>query len=270
MHTVGGLLLPFLSPSCLYFVLNHSDLAAQWQAYLHFLPRYSWKLSSSIRSAVLLFGVNRQLRAIWLEHSSHIIPSILRQEITAYRDAVSLAMLEYTWSDNTELASLSDSSHRHEGPHHLCLPQLVLNADLASSAARAWKAWMTRPEARPPLDSTFTSVQASYYSIRKLLLARSIHRVESSPLLELYETLCNSSKDTIFELDETACFLTGEYGDYNEQIRHGMLKSEKERTGTDKFMMEVAGRSPVGKEACEIIRHVLAAAVMDRSSQWKA
>lgn len=61
-------------------------------------------ISSSIRSAVVLSGANRQLHAIWVEHSSHIVPSILLPKITAYENAVSLAIFEETRSKNTRLA----------------------------------------------------------------------------------------------------------------------------------------------------------------------
>lgn len=66
--------------------------------------------SSSVRSAVILSGANRQLHAIWVEHSTYIIPSILRPKITAYENAVSLVILKETRSKNTRLASPSSES----------------------------------------------------------------------------------------------------------------------------------------------------------------
>lgn len=48
----------------------------------------------SIKSAVVLSGVNRRLRCLWIEHSAAIIQEILEPSTPAYQAAVDFTYLE--------------------------------------------------------------------------------------------------------------------------------------------------------------------------------
>ena len=184
--------------------------------------------SPTIQTAILLSCTDQRLRAIWLEHSDNIIANILEPRISDYRDAAELAILEKTWSDN---------SHRRDSiPVRLYLSHLLHNADLASSATVGWDAYQAKLRSyqgyRPP-KTTYTSIAASYYLTRQLLLARQ--RPESRALLlpALFQKIVDSSTDALITHIDFNCFLTGSSASRKEQLRHDLLKPEEEWSEID-------------------------------------
>lgn len=144
----------------------------------------------------------------------------------------------------------------------------MLNADLASSAERAWRAWRTAIEARTPLQSqselSFISIQASHYFIRTLSLVRKEQRPKASLLLELYGT-----RDTKVTHDALVAFLRSDCSDYSEQMRHGILKLTKERTEVEKLQVMNGDRECVVRDEWKLARHVLFTAMMDKYHGWR-
>lgn len=146
-------------------------------------------------------------------------PISYNSQIPAYKDAVDLAILEESWTDS--------NNPPKEFPIRLCLRRLVQNSDLASSATAAWD---TNEASNSISDSyqtrTYTSIQASYYFTRKLLLACRRPESRADLLLMLYEILRASSIETINTHCDFPCFLTSSYAAYEEQLRHGIPKAK--------------------------------------------
>lgn len=145
-------------------------------------------------------------------------------------------------------------------PIRLCLPRILHNADLASSATRAWEAFLAEDPGRLNYrhSMTFTTIPASYYFIRKLLLARQCPEACLRPAL--YQTLCASSKDAVLTHGEFCMFLTTSYADVEERVRHGVLEPEEEWTEADAWKYNRF----VNAEAWEYVNDVLDTAANDR------
>jgi hypothetical protein len=133
----------------------------------------------TLESAVSLSGTSRRLRAVWLEHSNHIITSILSATTPAYEDALDLAVKEETWASSgtsdTQSAQYrlrpASSTTPTPVPARLCLPRLLQNAQLASSAAAAWMAEEFDRKYGGRFKGIHAPVEPSYYMMRKLLFA---------------------------------------------------------------------------------------------------
>lgn len=214
--------------------------------------------STTVQTAALLSGINQRFRAVWLEHSDQIIASILEPQIPAYKDAVDLAVLEETWTDN--------SHYVDPVPIRLCLPRLLHNADLAASATAGWDAYRARIRSYQgycPPKTTYTSIEASYYLARQLLLARQ--RPESrAPLLPaLFKKIINSSTDALITYIDFNCFLTGSSASRKEQLRHDILKPEEEWSESD-FHADSYGDLII-YDSWEWVGDVLDTAMFDRT-----
>ncbi|GAB7322838.1 hypothetical protein MBLNU13_g05403t1 [Cladosporium sp. NU13] len=218
----------------------------------------TYSSSPTIQTAALLSRISQRFRAVWLENSDQIIANILEPRILAYKDAAELAILEETWSDN---------SHQVDQiPIRLCLHRLLHNADLASSATAGWDAYQARVRSyqgyRPP-KTTYTSIAASYYLARGLLLARQ--RPESRALLlpALVKKIVNSSTDAIVTPIDFNCFLTGSSASRKEQLRHDILKPEEEWSESD-FHADSYGDLII-YDSWEWVGDVLDTAMFDRT-----
>jgi hypothetical protein len=184
--------------------------------------------SLTIETAVCISGTHSRLRSIWLGHTSQIVTGILKPQIPAYDTAVDLAILEETLCSDAQLSSLPTKHH----PVRLCLRRLLYNADLASSAATAWAAWI----AELPADNyrrslKFSSLHSSYYLIRKLVLAFRFPQAQLQNAL--YSTLRASSQDVLRTHDELCTYLCGRWADDVERTRHGIPKDEKDWTAAE-------------------------------------
>lgn len=188
--------------------------------------------SHAIQSAALLSATSRRLHAIWLEHSDHIITSILKPHIPDYEDAVDLAVLENTWTN--------DIPSSNPTPVSRCLPRLLWNADLASRAATAWAAWIADLEPNNyRRHKNFTSPHTSYYMMRKLHLARTHPGADLLP--GLYETLRGSSNNTATTHAEISGWLLSSYSDDEDKLPHGIPKPREEWTVGDEGEFEQRG-----------------------------
>jgi hypothetical protein len=193
--------------------------------------------STTIQSAVSLSGVNRRLRSVWFKHANHIAETILKTQIPAYQDAVELAILEEPLIDKPRLALPTIN----QVPVPLYLPRLLQNAGLASSATSAWSAYARdfEPDTVPARSLRIISPHAAYYLMRKVILS---HRWRSQWLDgHIYSALDALSKDAVVSIDEFSCFLTSNYADYDERLKHGILKPEEDWTEADEWKEEENG-----------------------------
>lgn len=135
-----------------------------------------------VPTAIALTSVNRRLRSIWLEHSGIIIETLLRPTIAAFDEALRLAKGELRLAelrlDQAHVAAQGDDG-AYGFPLRDCLPGLLRNAELSASAHRACTAH------RPANRRHYTSSPASYYFIRRLVLAYELKETRQWLLEEL-------------------------------------------------------------------------------------
>jgi len=190
----------------------------------------------SLQSAVCLPDTGRRLRAVWLEHSNHIIASILTTTIPAHEDALDLAVTEKTRASSGTSDTQCAPSPRPFPPHapatvptRLCLPRLLQNAQLTSSAATAWLAHnQTKKRGRILKDLCHPPIEASYYMMRKLLLARRHPEIQTMPAV--FAHLCTLPPGAIHLHADFADLLTDPRARYVVKQPHGMIKPKGKST----------------------------------------
>lgn len=208
--------------------------------------------SSTLQFAAALSGANKRLRAIWLEHTDHIVTEILKSHIEAYEDALELATLEETWT--TDSPATTPVSIRQ------CLPRLLHNADLAASMAMHWKNKHSTDDGEKSESTTSTSAQASYYLMRKLLLAR--RHPEANLLRSLYTSLRILPEESLDVHEDFSDWLLHS-GPSNDDAKasHGILKPEEEWDEYDK--VEYRERGCVNWDDWEWVGEVFEGAACD-------
>lgn len=153
--------------------------------------------SDTISDALHLSATNRRLQAVWVKHSNQVIRGILKPSIPAYEAAIDLALTE---------AKLQSSISEPLSIRH-CLPILIRNVDLCSSACLAY----TQSCKDDP------SPAGSYYFLRRVGLGFQHHQVRDNLLLEVRamprESIAHASKMSYWLLLEA---------DLTEQIRQGV------------------------------------------------
>jgi hypothetical protein len=88
--------------------------------------------SPTVHDALRLSGTSRLFRAIFLEHETLIMEGILRPQIFGFEDAAALAIAETSFLDIKGPTGLSPDGLQL--PLRFCIPRLLRNAELASSA----------------------------------------------------------------------------------------------------------------------------------------
>lgn len=212
--------------------------------------------TSTLKCAARLSSTNKWLRSIWLENDIRITEGILRPHIPSYEDAEELAILEETVINNIQL-----SRAKSRIPICFYVRRLVHNASLASSAATAWTRWLAGlPAHNYRHQRNYTSLYASYYLMRKILLA---HQYPESQLHQaLFSTLHAASRDAVLTHTEFSSFLLGYFGDEIESQRHGIFKNEEDWTEEDEMEHEMG--SNVIVEEWGYVGDVLHAAMLDK------
>jgi hypothetical protein len=203
-----------------------------------------YSTAPTFESAVFLSGTSRRLRAVWLEHSNHLIASILSATTPAYEDALDLAVKEQTWASSgtsdTQCAQYrlrpAPPTPPTTVPARLCLPRLLQNAQLASSAATAYMAQglerlygsVSSRYGSILTDNLGASVEASYYMMRKLLFAR--RHPEAHTLPALYAHLCALPHSAIRLHADFAEWLRDHDTAYEVKQPHGIIKPKEQWT----------------------------------------
>lgn len=151
--------------------------------------------SPTTRTLMNLSRINRRMRSIWLKHSHHIISLKYNAKIQHIDQAIALTLTEI------QCGKLSlDIGDCHTGPEasllHLCLPQVLRNAGLASSVCDAASkdnklekiTWQTR-------DPRVEMLRA-YYLVRHALLAydhTELRPALISALRGMSEKMCDAN-----------------------------------------------------------------------------
>ncbi|KAM0695550.1 hypothetical protein Q7P36_005910 [Cladosporium allicinum] len=203
----------------------------------------------TLESAVSLSNTNRRLRAVWLEHSNHLIASILSATTPAYEDALDLAVMEETWassgSSDTQSAQYrlrpASPTTPTTVPARLCLRRLLRNAQLASSVANAWRVHdldrrsgsIFSRHGSILTDNPYASVEASYYMMRKLLFARRHPEAQTMPAL--YAHLCALPHSAIRLHADFAEWLRDHDTPYEVKQPHGIIKPKEQWTEDEKW-----------------------------------
>lgn len=100
-----------------------------------------------------LSSVNKQLRAVWLQHTDQIVEGIIKSTIPAAEQAIDFAMTE---------TRLRNSLSNDERPLlRLWLPNLMRNAELYASAHAAYAAYVDPPNSVRKMPMKFPSSLAS-------------------------------------------------------------------------------------------------------------
>jgi hypothetical protein len=203
-----------------------------------------YSAAPTLASAVFLSGTSRRLRAVWLEHSNHIITSILPTTTPAYEDALDLAVKEETWASSGTSDTQSAQYRLRPAslttpmtvPARLCLRRLLQNAQLASSAANAWREHDLKRRSGSIFsrhgsilkDNPNASAEASYYMIRKLLFARRHSEAQTMPAL--YAHLCRLPHSAIRLHADFAEWLRDHDTAYEVKQPHGIIKPKEQWT----------------------------------------
>jgi hypothetical protein len=171
--------------------------------------------SPTVHDALRLSGTSRLFRAIFIEHETLIMEGILRSQIPAYDDASTLAITETRLLDKEVLTNLSSDGHL---PLRFCIPRLLRNAELASSACAdcalwKWPQWFHRRSDPLPRSSP-----ASYYFIRQAVLAYD-HGHLRQPL---YQTLRTAPQEWTGRQNEFVEYLNA-YADLDVKHKHGIM-----------------------------------------------
>ena len=215
-----------------------------------------YSAAPTLESAVSLSDTNRRLRAVWLEHSNHLIASILSVTIPAYEDALYLAVKEETWassgSSDTQSAQYrirpASPTTPTTVPARLCLRRLMQNANLASSAADAWRLHEVEVDLDSRSGSIFSrhasiltetphaTVEASYYMMRKLLFAR--RHPEARTLPALYAHLTTLPHSALRLHAHFAEWLRGHDTPYEVKRPHGIIKPKEQWTEDEQWEAE--------------------------------
>lgn len=210
---------------------------------------------STLDCAARLSSTNKRLRSVWLENDSRIAEAILRPRVPSYEDAVELAILE-TLINETQLSGVKKQTS-------VCfyVRRLLHNASLASSATTAWTRWLADvPTHDHRHQTTYTSLHASYYLMRKILLAHQ--HPESRLHKTLFSILRALSRDTALMYSEFNDFLLGPFGDEIESEQHGIFKNEEYWTEEEEMEYEMG--SHVVVEEWKYVGDVLDAAMLDK------
>ena len=157
--------------------------------------------SPTAHDALRLSGTNRLFRAIFLDHETLIVECILRPQIPAFDDAAALAIAETTFLDIKGPTSLSPDGPLL--PLRCCIPRLLRNAELASSACAE--------SAANPYPSNYFGdgqeflppVPATYYFIRQMVLAYNLHHRRDA----LYARLRTAPTEWINHQNQLVSFL---------------------------------------------------------------
>jgi len=169
-----------------------------------------------LKSAVLLSATNRRLNGIWRHDKERFAKQIISSTIPAHEQAIDLAIAEEHLENNSAFAN--ERPHVQHYGH-----RLIRNHELATSAATAWAAWLE--DCRPDnyrRRLTFTCSHASYYVLRKLVLA---YRYPQAQFLRrsMLEVLRNSSRAMLETHGELNAFL-GVAASTEERALHGIVR----------------------------------------------
>jgi hypothetical protein len=171
--------------------------------------------SPTVHDALQLSGTSRLFRAIFLGHETLVMDGILRPQIPAFDDAAALAITETRLLDKQILASLSSDDHL---PLRFCIPRLLRNAELASSACADCASWKWPEWFHRRSDPLPRSSPASYYFIQQVVLA-----YEYGQLRELlYQKLRTAPHEWTERQNEFAAYLTA-YAELEEKHKHGII-----------------------------------------------
>lgn len=167
----------------------------------------------------------------WTQGTERFAAEILKSKIVAYEQAVDLAITE----ERLEVNAAASADTRPLFQKHI--GRLLRNAELAESAATGLDAWLSSfkmDKYRRKLN--FTYAHASYYLLRKLVLAyrHPEARLQTSLLLHLR----TSSEETLHIHASLDGFLAGGITE-EERIRHGMPKPEEDWAPEDEYAVRV-------------------------------
>jgi hypothetical protein len=126
---------------------------------------------STAQTAARLARANKELQAIWIKHNDHILNCIIKNVLpaSAYQDALELASLQTRLLPPCELI---DATY---------FGRILHDASLASATIAACDI--------EPHTGLHTDMYASYYFVRKLLLAARCHRKARPGVQALKQTL---------------------------------------------------------------------------------
>lgn len=182
--------------------------------------------SPTIRSALRLSSVSQRFQSVWEQNKNHITRLVFEQQISDYEDAVLLATAE---------AKCSAPSLAHPSLRALA-PYLVRNAEMGSRVTSRNVDWINSlPKENSRHTVVYTSQLASYYMIRRLVMACHRRSLRSALRLELEA----SSIAVLATHDEIATFMTY-WMDYEESWRQQILieREKEEHTTHDEMRFE--------------------------------
>lgn len=123
------------------------------------------RLASDLRSATYLCGANSRLNGIWHQYTEQFAGEIISSTIPAHEQAIDLAIAEERLEDNSNFTNARP-------PFQYYARRLLRNQKLAMSAAPTWDTWLANLDAHDRRRTlTYTCLHASYYVLRKLVLA---------------------------------------------------------------------------------------------------
>jgi hypothetical protein len=182
-------------------------------------------LCPTIKTAACLSSTNKQIRAIWLKHSHHILESIVSSqlEIPAYKHALELADLQERLLSTEDGSDANQARSMVQPPTIRYFSRLLYDADLASKTIAAWKDTMPwEPYSADEKSPDWIRPHASYYLIRMLVLT---YRSQDAELKSaLFSTLRAASAGAVEASSQMCAFLTTSVNCEDLGVAHGIPK----------------------------------------------
>lgn len=128
------------------------------------------------RTLLRFSSVNRRMRAIWLEHSRHIIFSAYKRRIPHVEEAIILTLTEIDCAEVSPSRTRGSYLAAHDltrqpSPLAFCLLRVLRNAGLASSVCDAADNNRTLYKISWPTEGKWTELLRAYHLIRHTILA---------------------------------------------------------------------------------------------------
>jgi hypothetical protein len=161
------------------------------------------------RSLLRLSSVNRRMRAVWLEHSKHIIVANYKQRIPHIEQAIALTLTEVQCGeipkspeDHEDHSTLSVLEiPQNQSSIGLYLPRVLRNAGLASSIcdklSKSCQEGRIYRKSWQPTEEPYTDSVRAYYFLRHLALASDHPQLQPAAL----SAVSSSSYEMLEEYD---------------------------------------------------------------------
>lgn len=190
------------------------------------------------RTLLRLSTVNGRMRAVWLEHSQHIIFSAYKKKIPHIQQAINLTLAEIECAEVSPPLTKGFYHAAHDltrppSPLGLCLPRVLRNAGLASSVCDAAVNDNTLQKMVWEMQDPRTEMLRRYYLIRHTLLAYDHFELRPSLLSAL-----SACTEKMHDANKWLSFFLVAAASMTLRMSHGLLEKNPDFHGWDADTLE--------------------------------